>query len=122
MAQPNNFACPVRAKLFYGASHLIKRPIHVALSKMELYYIYIIENLADLSWYIGFSIDVPRRIDEHNLHIGGEYTGKKQGKWRLIYIEGYASKLDALGREKYLKSGAGRTYIKKQLANYLNKH
>ena len=85
----------------------------------NLYYIYIIENSFDQSWYIGFSTDVARRIDEHNKKIGGKYTKKKKGDWKLIYIEGYIHKLDALGREKYLKSGAGRIYIKKQLSNYI---
>jgi hypothetical protein len=31
----------------------------------------------------------------------------------------YLFKTDALGREKFLKGGSGRTYLKKQLKNYL---
>ena len=85
-----------------------------------MYYIYIIENEKDKSWYIGFSVDVKRRISEHNSKIGGQYTSTKKGRWNLVYIEGYSNKLDALGREKYLKSGAGRKYLKKQLSNYLS--
>jgi hypothetical protein len=29
---------------------------------------------------------------------------------------------DALGREKYLKTGAGRRFLRSQLKNYLRKH
>ncbi len=79
----------------------------------ELFYIYIIENSIDRSWYIGFSTDVARRLSEHNSKIGSDHTRKMKGKWTVIYIEGFLDKKDALGREKYLKSGAGRKYIKK---------
>ncbi len=86
---------------------------------MSMYYVYIIENIADKSWYIGFSTDVFRRIKEHNSKIGGKYTQNKLGRWELIYFEGYLNKIDALGREKFLKSGSGRKFIKKQIKNYL---
>ncbi len=37
------------------------------------------------------------------------------------YYEAYLNKMDAIGREKFLKSGSGRRYINKQLKNYLGK-
>ena len=37
----------------------------------------------------------------------------------LIYFEGYLVKEDALGREKFLKSGSGYKYLHKQLKHYL---
>ena len=40
------------------------------------------------------------------------------GPWKLIYYEAYLNQHDALGREKYLKSGAGRRFLKAQLRNY----
>jgi hypothetical protein len=42
--------------------------------------------------------------------------------WKLIYYEAYIEQSDALGREKYLKSGAGRRFLKSQLRNYLEKY
>jgi putative endonuclease len=89
---------------------------------VKMFYIYIVENLITHGWYIGFSTDIERRLKEHNEHIGGQYTKKSRGKWKLIYLEGYADKKDALGREKFLKSGAGRKYIKKQLQNYIERN
>ncbi len=41
------------------------------------------------------------------------------GPWRLIYYEAYLNQEDALGREKYLKSGSGRRFLKAQLRHYL---
>jgi len=39
----------------------------------------------------------------------------------LIYYEAYLERDDALGRERYLKSGSGRKFLKTQLRRYLNK-
>ncbi len=86
---------------------------------VRLFYVYIIENSLNSGWYIGFSTDVERRLEEHNTKIGSSHTRKAKGDWKLIYLEGYIDKRDALGREKYLKSGSGRKYIKKQLVHYI---
>jgi predicted GIY-YIG superfamily endonuclease len=37
----------------------------------------------------------------------------------LIYYEAYLNQEDALGRERYLKSGSGRRFLKAQLKHYL---
>ena len=39
----------------------------------------------------------------------------------LIYYEAYTEEADALGRERYLKSGGGRRLLRMQLRNYLKK-
>jgi hypothetical protein len=41
---------------------------------------------------------------------------------KLIYYEAYLEQVDALGRERYLKSGGGRSFLRSQLKNYLRKH
>jgi putative endonuclease len=84
-----------------------------------MHYVYILENQIDRSWYIGFSSDLKQRVIDHQNGKGGRTTKKKKD-WLLIYLEGYVNKDDALGREKYLKSGSGRRFVKKQLGHYLN--
>ena len=85
-----------------------------------MYYVYLLENKLDKSWYIGYTTDLKRRLAEHQSGNGGKTTGKKIG-WNLIYFECYLNQKDALGREKFLKGGSGRTYLKKQLRHYLGK-
>ena len=80
-------------------------------------FIYVLESRVDRSWYIGRTNNIKRRIKEHNCG-KSIYTNKKK-PWRLIYLEGYVNIDDAKGREKYLKSGAGRIKLKDQLKNYL---
>ncbi len=42
--------------------------------------------------------------------------------WKLIYYEAYLERGDALGRERYLKSGSGRKFLKVQVRHYLDKN
>ena len=83
-----------------------------------MYWVYILENSDDKGWYIGATSDLKKRVVEHQSGNGSRTTGLKNG-WKLIYCEGYINKQDAFGREKFLKSGAGRKFLKKQLSNYL---
>ena len=82
-----------------------------------MYYVYVLQNESDKSLYIGFSSDLKRRLQEHIEGRGGRTTKIKTG-WRLIYYEAYIEKLDALGRERFLKGGSGRKYIYKQLNHH----
>ena len=85
-----------------------------------MFKVYILENKEDKSWYIGQTDDLERRIKQHNSGNGARTTSVKQREsWKLIYAEAYLNKSDALGREKFLKGGSGRTYLKKQLKHYL---
>ena len=42
-----------------------------------------------------------------------------RGPWKLIYYEAYLNRDDAEGRERYLKSGAGRRFMRAQLKHHL---
>ena len=83
-------------------------------------FVYLLESINTKKWYIGFTPDDPgRRLDKHNL--GLVQSTKAFLPWRLIYFEAYVDRKDATGREKFLKSGAGRKFLEKQLKNYFNK-
>jgi len=81
------------------------------------YYVYLLESLKDKSWYIGFTTNLKRRLTEHNLQ--KSKATKPKSPYRLIYCEVYRNKRDAQGRERFLKSGSGRKFLKRQLKNYL---
>jgi len=83
------------------------------------YYVYLLRNTVDESWYIGFTRDINQRVKDHNDGRGGKTTRQKK-MWNLIYFEGYKNKADAIGREKFLKSGSGRRFLKKQIRYFLS--
>lgn len=72
----------------------------------------------DDSWYIGYTSNLDKRINEHNS--GRTVTTSKKMPWNIIYYEVSFNKTDAIAREKYLKSGMGRRYLKNRLSNQLN--
>lgn len=81
------------------------------------HFVYVLESLVDKSWYIGYTTEPKRRLSEHNASKNASTKSKKP--WQILYLEAYRDKRDALGREKFLKSGSGRIYLKKQLKHYL---
>ncbi len=85
-----------------------------------MYYVYLLECQEDKSWYIGYTADLKKRFKDHLSGNGCRTTSLKKN-WKLIYYEAYIKKQDAIGREKFLKSGSGRKYLKKQLIKYLSK-
>ena len=40
---------------------------------MSMYWVYILENLNDRSWYIGYTANLERRIKEHQEGSGARY-------------------------------------------------
>lgn len=84
-----------------------------------IYYVYVLHNAKVGMLYIGYTTDLKRRFQEH-LDSKSTFTrqNKGVGTWKLVYFEGYINKHDAVGREKFLKGGSGRKYLKKQLKHY----
>jgi putative endonuclease len=85
-----------------------------------MFYVYVLQSESDDGLYIGFSKDLRRRLKEHQ--DGQSFATSYRGPWRLIYYEAYLEEEAALGREKYLKSGGGRRFLKNQLRHHLSKH
>jgi putative endonuclease len=84
-----------------------------------MFYVYLLHSVADRSFYIGYSTDLKRRLSEHKQ--GASIATKHRGPWKLIYYEANIERDDAEGRERYLKSGGGRRFLRKQLRHYLKK-
>lgn len=82
-----------------------------------MYFVYLIQSRQDMGWYIGYTEDVYQRLEAHNN--GKNLSTADRRPFRLIYFEAYLHKMDALGRERFLKSGSGHRFLKKQLARYL---
>ncbi|MBT6254044.1 GIY-YIG nuclease family protein [Candidatus Uhrbacteria bacterium] len=81
-----------------------------------MFYVYILE-FSDREWYIGMTSDLKRRVQEHKA--GSNKSTSYRGAFELMHYEAYRNKMDALGREKFLKSGTGRRFVKKQVRHYL---
>jgi putative endonuclease len=74
---------------------------------------YVLYSVEFDRFYTGMTKDVVKRLEQHN---------SKQNKstkafipWKLIHVEQFATRIEAREREKYLKSGIGREFIKSKL-------
>jgi putative endonuclease len=76
-----------------------------------MFYTYILKCNADGSLYKGHTKDLENRLKEHNSG-KSDYTSRK-GPWEIVYFEEFQSHEDAVKRERYFKSAAGRRFIKK---------
>jgi putative endonuclease len=84
----------------------------------RMFYVYIIQNNVSRKIYIGQTADLVKRLKRHNKELPFKktsFTNTKSGKWVYIYNEEYSTRLEAVKREKYLKSGQGREFIKSQV-------
>ena len=79
------------------------------------YFVYILQSQSDSSFYTGLTIDIERRIKEHNS--GHSIYSSKHRPWKLVYSEILPTLQDARKREKYLKSAAGRKFRDKILSS-----
>ena len=71
-----------------------------------MFYVYVLRSQSDSGFYIGFSTNLRARLRQHQ--DGESLATSHRGPWKLIYYEAYTEREDAEGREKFLKSGAGR--------------
>ena len=77
-----------------------------------MYDVYVIYNSAASKYYIGQTEDIARRLSEHNDHTYKSYTSRFPGEWKLIHKESVATRSEALQREKSLKTGRGREFVR----------
>ena len=83
-----------------------------------MYYIYVIQSEKDELFYTGFTRDLQNRLYEHNT--GKVASTKNRRPFRLIYFEACLNEQDATAREKYLKTGMGKRYLKNRLKRFLS--
>jgi putative endonuclease len=77
--------------------------------------VYILRSLRNEKHYVGFtSRSVSERLAEHNRgHRGAWSSGNRP--FEVIYQESYDSESEAHARERFLKTGKGREWLKSRL-------
>jgi len=85
--------------------------------RSEMQYVYILLSHKDGKFYTGCTNDLQARL---SLHQSGKVSStKNRGPFEVIYYEACTNKLDAYSREKYLKTGMGKRYLKNRIKRAL---
>ena len=66
------------------------------------YTVYILKSLKHNRYYIGHSVNIEKRLFEHNL--GKVRSTKAYRPWEIIYLEKKLNKKEAYAREMQIKS------------------
>ena len=69
--------------------------------------VYVLEDQANGRHYIGSTENIERRLGEHS---------RNRPPFRVVFLENFHTKNEALRREMYLKSGNGRRSLKNLIA------
>ena len=77
------------------------------------YFVYVLYSLNKGSIYIGQSNDPYLRLQYHNA--AKNKATKHAIPWEIAHIEKFSSRAEAMKREKALKSGQGRAWLKSLL-------
>jgi putative endonuclease len=82
-----------------------------------MFYVYVLRSNKSGRLYTGFTSDLRKRLTEHQ-EKRSPYT-KARGPYELIYYEACINANDAMAREKYLKTGMGKRYVKNRVKRFL---
>jgi putative endonuclease len=82
----------------------------------RFWYVYVLESVRDGQRYVGFTMDLRRRYEEHNA--GKSFATAPRRPLVLIYYEACRSRDDAKRREEYLKTTGGRRFLAKRLKSH----
>ncbi len=83
-----------------------------------MFYVYVLKSRKDGKLYKGSTNDLRKRFKQHNEN--KSIWTKNKGPWDLIYYEACLNEEDAKSREKYLKTGMGKRYLKNRLKRFLS--
>jgi len=74
-------------------------------------FLYVLKSESFQRTYVGISLDPKKRLIEHNA--GKTKSTKRFTPWEIVHTEKFNSRSAARKREIFLKSGAGREWIKR---------
>ena len=75
-----------------------------------MYYTYAISSQSRKYIYVGITNNLKRRLDEHNK--GNNKTTKAYRPFKMIFFDEFQTRVEARQKEKYLKSGIGKEFLK----------
>ena len=75
-----------------------------------MFFVYVLRSLRNRKRYVGYTgKNVEERLKEHNSG-SNKYTSRNT-PFQILYSETYLTKIEAIKRERFLKSGKGREFL-----------
>ncbi len=84
-----------------------------------MYYTYVIQN-SERKRYIGQTKSIQDRLIMHNSTDSNKAKFHKttfnKGPWKVVFYKSFSARKDALTFERFLKTGKGREWLKRECA------
>jgi putative endonuclease len=75
-----------------------------------MYTVYVLFSPSHQKIYVGYTSNFEQRMVSHN-ELGKKGYTYRFRPWKVLFIEEWSTKKEAMQREKSLKQGKGREYI-----------
>ena len=75
-----------------------------------MFFVYALKSIERTYIYVGLTDNLERRLSEHNS--GKNKTTRPYRPFVLIHSEMFETRIEARQREKYLKSGIGKDFLR----------
>jgi putative endonuclease len=79
-----------------------------------MFYAYVLKSVHHDYYYKGHCHDLQKRLQQHNA--GMTVSIRPYIPFEIAYYESFSTEAEAISREKYFKSAAGRRFLKNKLA------
>jgi len=79
-----------------------------------MFYAYVLKSVNHNYFYKGHWFDLRKRLQQHNA--GMTASTKPFSPFEIVYYEEFDTENEAIAREKYFKTAAGRRFLKAKLA------
>ena len=86
-----------------------------ATNIFRMFFAYVLKSIEHEYFYKGHCQDLGKRLQQHNA--GMTESIRPYIPFKLIYSESFQTESEAILREKYFKSAAGRKFLKKIIAS-----
>ena len=80
-----------------------------------MFYAYVLKSVGNDYYYKGHCQNLEKRLEQHNS--GMTISIKPYIPFYLVYKEAFETRQEAIAREKYFKTSAGRRYLKGRMAS-----
>ncbi len=84
------------------------------LGQIHMFYTYVLKSEKDGNLYVGWTNNLKQRFKRHQ--DGQVKSTKNRLPLKLVYYEACLNKESAIKREKQLKTGFGRKYLKNRIS------
>lgn len=91
----------------------VRFPLRPLLCR-PMFFTYVIKSLHREYYYKGHCVDLKLRLEQHNA--GRTQSNKNYRPFELVYFEAFESLKEAIRREKYFKTAAGRRFLNQHIS------